>query len=132
MKAGTVKVGVYINGEKVDGAELLDVRYDRAKTQDLTNVTEWSGNLRGHSFTISTPVVGVMRMSAKAFDKLVGLTGPGTRLRRARKWHMNRAERRELAKERHLEAIAKFYEVARRAAAINPSVSFGEIAWAAI
>ena len=127
-----MKAALYINGEKVDGAELLDVRYDRAKAQDQPNVTEWSGNLRGHSFTISTPVVGVMRMSAKAFDKLVGLTGPGTRLRKARKWHLNRAMRRDLAKERHLEAIAKFYGVARRAAAISPSVSFDEVAWTAI
>ena len=103
-----MKAALYINGEKVDGAELLDVRYDRAKTQDRTNVTGWSGNLRGHSFTISTPVVGVMRMSAKAFDKLVGLTGPGTRLRKARKWHMNRAERRELATERHQAWLDKF------------------------
>lgn len=72
------------------------------------------------------------RKSTYLVPWLVGDRGPGMRLKRARKWHMNRAMRRDLAKERHLEAIAKFYEVARRAAAINPSVSFGEIAWTAI
>ena len=72
------------------------------------------------------------RKSTYLVPWLVGDRGPGMRLKRARKWHMNRAMRRDLAKERHLEAIAKFYEVARRAAAINPSVSFCEIAWTAI
>jgi hypothetical protein len=92
MKAGTVKVGVYINGEKVDDAELLDVRYDRAKTQDRTALTAmFDGNV---------VCAGSMQrlMSNKAFERLLkrldGRAGPGTRLKKARKWHMNRAMRR--------------------------------------
>lgn len=90
-----MKAALYINGEKVDDAELLDVRYDRAKTQDRTALTAmFDGNV---------VCAGSMQrlMSNKAFERLrkrlIGRTGPGTRLKKARKWHMNRAERRTIA-----------------------------------
>lgn len=44
------------------------------------------------------------RKSTYLVPWLVGDRGPGMRLKRARKWHMNRAMRRELERDRRLES----------------------------
>ena len=120
-----MKVDLYINGEKECEAELQG--FDLGGKDRSVVTAMFDG-----SVVHTAAFVGTTHMSLIAFDKLIGRTGPGTRLRKARKWHMNRSERRELATERHQAWLDKFARMLSQRAAKSDAVILGAPAWTAI